>query len=100
MVEFGAAHSDNHPMNEAKSKPVVSVMGPKDSAGRMRKRRQVYSNRPLAVYGYIVPLEGPKLWFAIQVGDSFTPLDAPHTETGFRTVIAATRAILAYYPDR
>lgn len=54
-------------------------------------RIQVYSNRPLQVYGYIVPLEGGG--YGIQIGGSFTRPDAP-VSGEYKSKAAAKRAIL------
>ena len=58
-----------------------------------RERRQVYSNRPLAVYGYIVPAGSSG--YQIQVGDEFVPADAPTTGETFPSLRSAKAAILA-----
>lgn len=68
--------------------PTTYVAKPSRPGARM----QVYSNRPLQVYGYIVPQQDGT--FAIQRGDSFTPATAP-AEGSFPSKAAAKRALVA-----
>jgi hypothetical protein len=69
---------------------IASSNGPEPS-----RRQQVYSNRPLAVYGYIVP-QGDGL-FGVQVGDGFTPVDAPLSAHDFPSRAAAMRWLREQY---
>lgn len=70
----------------------VNVTPAKHLDGKPVKRRQVYSNRPLYVFGYICPQEDGT--FAVQAGDEFTRPDAPFTAEGFRSVKAAREALV------